>query len=516
MATVVKSMSVEGIDGFEIEVEATTIRGQQQMISIIGLGDQAVKEAGERMQAALEFCGYDIPKDKVIISLAPGNRRKKGSHYDLAMTIALLQQTDQITAKALEQYAFIGELSLNGRIRPCNGILPMVTEAVRRNIRSVIVPYENWEEAESVSGIEVIGVRTLRDTIKLLEGGKKPEKEARDDTVFTENTSVLKSIDFADVKGQEELIDAIVLGAAGGHNILMIGEPGCGKTMIAERIPTILPKMTEREALEVTKIHSIAGLLQPEHGLVTNRPFRAPHHNTSLNALIGGGTYAQPGEVSLSHNGVLFLDELAEFSKSTLDALRQPLEDKKVTISRVNGTNTYPANFMFVSAMNPCPCGYYPSARCRCTDYEIIHYRGKISGPIMERIDIQKNVRRVDYFELSKEQGSLSSDTLREKVEKARAIQQERFANDLQVNCNAQMTTYMIQKYCKLDGESTAILKEASEKHGYSARVIHKLLRLARTAADLRGAVAISREDIIFVLGCRDLDKSNSDMYVIQ
>ena len=216
MATVVKSMSVEGIDGFEIEVEATTIRGQQQMISIIGLGDQAVKEAGERMQAALEFCGYDIPKDKVIISLAPGNRRKKGSHYDLAMTVALLQQTDQITAKALEQYAFIGELSLNGRIRPCNGILPMVTEAVRRNIRSVIVPYENWEEAESVSGIEVIGVRTLRDTIKLLEGGKKPEKEARDDTVFTENTSVLKSIDFADVKGQEELIDAIVLGAAGG------------------------------------------------------------------------------------------------------------------------------------------------------------------------------------------------------------------------------------------------------------------------------------------------------------
>ena len=376
MATVVKSMSVEGIDGFEIEVEATTIRGQQQMISIIGLGDQAVKEAGERMQAALEFCGYDIPKDKVIISLAPGNRRKKGSHYDLAMTIALLQQTDQITAKALEQYAFIGELSLNGRIRPCNGILPMVTEAVRRNIRSVIVPYENWEEAESVSGIEVIGVRTLRDTIKLLEGGKKPEKEARDDTVFTENTSVLKSIDFADVKGQEELIDAIVLGAAGGHNILMIGEPGCGKTMIAERIPTILPKMTEREALEVTKIHSIAGLLQPEHGLVTNRPFRAPHHNTSLNALIGGGTYAQPGEVSLSHNGVLFLDELAEFSKSTLDALRQPLEDKKVTISRVNGTNTYPANFMFVSAMNPCPCGYYPSARCKCTDSEIIHYRG--------------------------------------------------------------------------------------------------------------------------------------------
>lgn len=354
MATVVKSMSVQGIEGFEIEVEATTIRGQQQMISIIGLGDQAVKEAGERIQAALEFCGYEIPKEKVIISLAPGNRRKKGSHYDLAMTIALLQQTEQICVKKIESYAMIGELSLNGRIRPCNGILPMVTEAKNCGIKSVIVPYENWKEAESVTDIEVIGIRTLREAVQFLEGKKIPLKEGNMEYVQHDGT-VQWGVDFSDVKGQSELIDAIVLGAAGGHNVLMIGEPGCGKTMIAERIPTILPLMTEKEALEVTKIHSISGLLPEKHGLMINRPFRAPHHNISLNALIGGGSFAQPGEVSLSHNGVLFLDELAEFSKSTLDALRQPLENKKVTISRVNGTNTYPANFMLVAAMNIVP-----------------------------------------------------------------------------------------------------------------------------------------------------------------
>lgn len=508
-------MSVQGIEGFEIEVEATTIRGQQQMISIIGLGDQAVKEAGERIQAALEFCGYEIPKEKVIISLAPGNRRKKGSHYDLAMTIALLQQTEQICVKKIESYAMIGELSLNGRIRPCNGILPMVTEAKNCGIKSVIVPYENWKEAESVTEIEVIGIRTLREAVQFLEGKKIPLKEGNMEYVQHDGT-VQWGVDFSDVKGQSELIDAIVLGAAGGHNVLMIGEPGCGKTMIAERIPTILPLMTEKEALEITKIHSISGLLPEKHGLMINRPFRAPHHNISLNALIGGGSFAQPGEVSLSHNGVLFLDELAEFSKSTLDALRQPLENKKVTISRVNGTNTYPANFMLVAAMNPCPCGYYPGSRCRCTDYEILHYRGKISGPILERIDIQKNVKHVDYFSLSEEKSEQTSADLREKVENARRIQQERFKDETSINCNAQMNTPMIQKYCKLDEESTKILKSASEKYGYSARVIHKLIRLARTAADLRDAENISKEDIIFVLNCRDLDKSNNDMYVIK
>lgn len=534
MAITVKSMATSGVDGFMVEIEASTIRGQQQSMSIIGLPDQAIKEAGERIQAAIESCGYDFPQEKSIISLAPGDRKKRGSHFDLGMIIALLYQTDQISPKNLSDYAFIGELALDGRIRPCTGVLSMVTEARKCGVKSVVVPYENKQEAASVSGINVCPVRTLQDTIRFLEGrldlskqdedteGKSGDNNRSGSAYITsagtagDETSMNQDLDFADVKGQEELIEAIVLGAAGGHNILMIGEPGCGKTMIAQRIPTILPRMTERESLEVTKIHSIAGLLDAGTGLLTNRPFRAPHHNVSLNALIGGGSYAQPGEVSLAHNGVLFLDELAEFSRSTLDALRQPMEDKKVTISRVNGTNCYPANFMFVAAMNPCPCGYYPLNKCKCTDYEIIHYRGKISGPILERIDIQKNVEHVDYFDLNNRKNSYSSAKLRERVEKARKIQQERYQNDKQVNCNAQMTTSMIQKYCKLDDECTQLLRSASEKYGYSARVIHKLLRLARTSADLAGADNIRKEDVIKVLGCRDLDVSSSRMYVIK
>ena len=526
MAIVVKSMATSGVDGFMVEIEASTIRGQQQAFSIIGLPDQAIKEAGERIQASIESCGYDIPKDKVILSLAPGDKKKRGSHFDLGMIIALLYQTDQIAPKNLSDYAFIGELSLDGRIRPCAGVLSMVTEAKKCGVKAVIVPYGNRQEANSVSGIEVYPVESLPDTIRFLEGKlqllseeeeKTKEKNAEiigktdEKTIHTSESDV----DFSDVKGQDELIEAIVLGAAGGHNILMIGEPGCGKTMIAQRIPTILPRMTESESLEVTKIHSISGLLDAGEGLMTQRPFRAPHHNVSLNALIGGGSYAQPGEVSLAHNGVLFLDELAEFSRSTLDSLRQPMENKRVTISRVNGTNSYPANFMFVAAMNPCPCGYYPSKKCRCTDYEIIHYRGKISGPILERIDIQKAVAHVDFFEIDESKGGHTSEELRTRVEKARKIQQNRYIHENGINCNAQMTTTLIQKYCKLDDECRDILKRASDKYGYSARVIHKLLRLARTSADLDGVENIRREDIIRVLGCRDLDVSSSQMYTI-
>ena len=481
MAITVKSMATSGVDGFMVEIEASTIRGQQQSMSIIGLPDQSIKEAGERIQAAIESCGYDFPKEKSIISLAPGDKKKRGSHFDLGMIIALLFQTDQISPKNLSDYAFIGELALDGRIRPCTGVLSMVTEAKKCGVKAVVIPYENRQEAESVSGIKICPVRTLQDTVRFLEGrvdlSKQYEKSERNDSSeenpfsWTDGKTAKEAdgdrnidgdIDFADVKGQDELIEAIVLGAAGGHNILMLGEPGCGKTMIAQRIPTILPKMTEKESLEVTKIHSISGLLDAGTGLLKMRPFRAPHHNVSLNALIGGGSYAQPGEVSLAHNGVLFLDELAEFSRSTLDALRQPMEDN------------------------------YPSKKCRCTDYEIIHYRGKISGPILERIDIQKSVAHVDYFELSEKSSNYRSAALRERVENARKLQQERYKNDKEVNCNAQMTTTMIQKYCKLDAECTQILKDASEKYGYSARVIHKLLRLARTSADLDGAEKIS------------------------
>lgn len=512
MATMVRSMAVEGIDGFQVEIEATTLKGQQQMISIIGLGDQAVKESGERLQAAMEYYGYDIPRDKVLISLAPGNRKKRGSHYDLGITIAVLTETNQIAPKDVEKYVFIGELSLNGRIRSCPGILSMITAARQCGIKKAIIPYENIKEAEKIEGIEVFGLQSLKQAVQLLEGQEKVKIETEETVEINVNTD---EPDFSEVRGQRELLKAVLLSAAGGHNLLMIGEPGCGKSMIARRIPGILPEMSEEEALEVTKIQSIAGTLKNNDGLAKRRPFRAPHHNVSLNALIGGGTYAQPGEVSLAHGGILFLDELAEFSRSTLDALRQPLEDRTVTISRVNGTNSYPANFVFVAAMNPCPCGYYPSAKCKCTDYEIIHYRSKVSGPILERMDIQKWVHSVNYFELNNEEVDYTSEELRQKVEAARKIQEERYKDDDGIFCNAQMTVSHIQKYCKLDKECTSILKESCDKYSYSARVIHKLLRLARTSADIRGSENIEKCDIVGVLSCRELDKSNSNMYTV-
>lgn len=514
MATMVKSFAIQGIDGYTVDIETKMLEGQP-MITIIGLGDLAVKEAAERIQAAIDESGYVFPKKRVIISLAPSDKKKSGSHFDLAMAVGVLQQSGDIAAKNLQDYGFIGELSLDGSIRACRGILPMIISGQKSGLKKIIIPNSNLREASLVHGVEVLGFHNLSEVVRYLEGKQMNlhtiQQEEQSEQEVSEQT-----LDFSDVKGQDELIKAVVLAAAGGHNMLMVGEPGCGKTMVAQRIPTILPPMTEKESLEVTKIYSISGLLPNGHSLIKHRPFRAPHHNASLNALVGGGVNAMPGEVSLAHNGVLFLDELAEFPRRTLDALRQPIEDKKVSISRVNGSHTFPSNFMFVTAMNPCPCGYYPGPKCRCTDYEIIKYRGKISGPIMDRIDIQKEVRPVDYFDLEEKAASCSSKKLRGKVEKARKIQQERYAVETGINCNAQMTTALIQKYCELDHESLTLLRETSEKYGYSARVIHKLLRLARTSADLDGVEKIRRKDIETVLSCRELDKSNSEMVVVK
>ncbi len=513
MATVVKSFAIDGIDGYPVDIEVKMLEGQP-MISIIGLGDLAVKEASERVQASIDETGYVFPKKRVIISLAPGDKKKSGSHFDLAMAIGVLLQNEDISADNLADYGFIGELSLDGSLRACRGILPMVIAAKKCRIKKLIVPYENVNEANLVHNIEIVGLQSLEDTIRHLQG-KESFGFSDGRPVEDSSSEQVSSLDFADVKGQEDMMEAITLAAAGGHNLLMIGEPGCGKTMIAQRIPTILPEMIEEECLEVTKIYSISGLLPSGSALMKNRPFRAPHHNASLNALIGGGVNAMPGEVSLAHNGVLFLDELAEFSRRTLDALRQPIEDKKVSISRVNGTHTFPSNFMFVTAMNPCPCGYYPSSKCRCSDYEIIKYRGRISGPIMDRIDIQKEVHPVGFFDLDQAKPSLSSEEIRKKVEKARVIQQERYADQEGVNSNAQMSTPLIQKYCQLNSDSVKILKETSEKYGYSARVIHKLLRLARTSADLDESEEVRTEDVQRALSCRDLDRSNSEMLVV-
>lgn len=516
MASMINSFSISGIDGYPVKIEANFLTSDKDLISIIGMGDTAIKEAGERVRSALTEEGYYIPKGKTLLSLAPADIRKRGSHYDLALALAILDNSNQIRALNMMKYGFLGELSLSGELRPVNGVLPMVLSAKASGIRHIIIPMGNYAEASLVSGIYVYGFYNLNEVIAFLEGRTDPPSYEESSYFHDQELPHEKpKLDFSDVRGQNSLIDAIVLAAAGGHNVLMIGTPGCGKTMIARRIPSILPRMTEEESLEVMKIHSIIGLLTPEATLLRDRPFRAPHHNASLNALIGGGRNATPGEVSLSHNGVLFLDEFGEFSGSTLDALRQPLEDKTVTVSRINGTNTYPANFMFVAAMNPCPCGFYPSKKCRCTDYEVLKYRNRISGPILDRIDIQKIVEPVDLFEQGHTSPGPTSEELREKVERARLIQQERFKDHPGIYCNAQMTGSMINRFCGLDEKSTDLLRKTCEKFGYSARVINKLLCMARTSADLAGSEKIRTEDISYVLHCRDLDKSNGSLLVI-
>lgn len=508
MASIIKSFAIAGVDGYIVEIETDTLYGKPS-ISIIGLGDQAIKEASERIQSSILTKGYEFPKMKIVINLAPSDIKKAGSHFDLAMSIGLLEQSEQIFVKDIGDYAFIGELSLNGRIRECSGVLPMIIAAKKVGIKNVIIPAGNKEEASLIKDINVFTFEDLKDVIDFIEG-RHTATPSKGLGLITSSEDYF--LDFKDVKGQEILIEYIVVAAAGGHNMLMIGEPGCGKSMIAQRIPSILPKMNEEEALEVTKIYSVSGLLKNNKNMINTRPFRAPHHNASLNSLIGGGNNARPGEISLCHNGILFLDELTEFNKKTLEALRQPMEDKQVQVTRVGASHIYPANFMFIAAMNPCPCGYYGSNKCRCTDYEVQKYRQKLSGPLLDRIDIQKYVRPVDFFELSNDRESVSSEILRKRVEGARKIQRERFKNIGGVNCNAQMSSSHIKRFCKLDEESKKVLKIAHDKYGYSARTFNKFLKVARTFADLDGANNIRKKDIANVLLARDLDKENITM----
>ncbi|MGF7184628.1 magnesium chelatase family protein [Desulfitispora alkaliphila] len=511
MASVVNSFSISGIDGYMVEVETDTIYGQP-MVSIVGLGDMAVKEARERLQASLNSTSYDFPEMKIVINLAPSDIKKSGSHFDLAMAIGLLLQTKQLKVDNIHNYGFIGELSLNAKLRPCTGVLPMAIAAKKAGVKRLIVPQQNLKEASLVKGIGVYGFSTLQQVVAFLTG-EKPYTPLLFDTEASVEPGDL--LDFSEVQGQDALIEYILIAAAGGHNILMIGAPGCGKSMIAKRIPTILPSMTEEEALEVTKIYSVAGALKDRGSLIINRPFRAPHHNASTNSLIGGGNTATPGEISLAHNGVLFLDEIAEFDKKSLDALRQPMEDEAVTISRVKLTNTYPCNFMLVAAMNPCPCGYYGNDKCRCSDYEVLKYRQKVSGPIIDRIDIQKYVQPVDFMELSRYEKGRSSHELRERVEMARNIQQKRYAHIKKVNCNAQMTPPLIKEYCLLEPEGERLLRLAYDKFKYSARTFHKFLKVARTFADMDGADSIRKADVAAALMSRDLDKEYIDLLVI-
>lgn len=429
------------------------------------------------------------------------------------MAIALLIQSAQIFVEEVERYAFIGELSLNGDLRPCVGVLPMVMEAKNKGIKNVIVPIDNMPEASLISDINIFAFNKLREVTDFLIGIKpyEPIKDIKDN--YKIDSPYI--IDFQDVQGQDTALEFVAVAAAGGHNLLMSGTPGCGKSMVAKRIPTILPEMTEEEALEVTKIHSVAGLLKNRGTLITERPFRSPHHSASTNSLVGGGVFAMPGEISLAHNGVLFLDEIAEFNKKTLDALRQPMEDGRISIARVRHSHVFPANFMLVAAMNPCPCGYHGESRCHCTDYEIVKYSQKLSGPIMDRIDIQKHFRSVDIKDLTNDIKGPTSKSLAIKVERARSIQRKRYENIIGISCNAQMTPELIKEYCKLDEESMKILMLAYEKFKYSARTYHKFLRVARTFADMDGEENIKKTHIIKAIMCREIEKEQATMVVV-